>query len=241
MIDGENYISLRSMPGVSSEFREKELTLNITANPQLLATQTFGVESLGRNDIRKTPYEHSLFVNYALTAAHSDVETPGFGFSGEIGWRAGNYLFLTDGNTVADATDERKFVRLMSSVTHDDREALLRTVVGDFFTPAREFSSGINLGGVSISKLYGLNPYFIQFPMQSVSGNVALPSELEVFVDGQRVRTVRLRPGEFEVRDILGYGGARNVQLVLRDSFGPRPATELFLLFQRSALARGLA
>ncbi len=69
VIDGENYISLRSMSGVSSEFREKELTLNITANPQLLAAQTFGVESLVRNDIRKTPYEHSLFVNYALTTA----------------------------------------------------------------------------------------------------------------------------------------------------------------------------
>ena len=134
VIDGENYISLRSMSGVSSEFREKELALNITANPQLLAT-SLGVESLGRNDIRKTPYEHSLFVNYALNAAHSDVGTPGFGFAGEIGWRAGNYLFLSDGNTVADATDKRKFVRLMSNVTHDDREELQRTVAGDFFTP----------------------------------------------------------------------------------------------------------
>jgi outer membrane usher protein len=240
VIDGENYISLRSMSGVSSEFREKELTLNITANPQLLGTQAFGVDSLGRNDIRKTPYEHGLFANYALTAAHSDVGTPGFGFAGEIGWRAGNHLFLTDGNTVEDATGQRKFVRLMSSVTHDDREALVRTVVGDFFTPAREFSTGINLGGVSISKLYGLNPYFIQFPMQSVSGNVALPSELEVFVDGQRVRTVRLRPGEFEVRDILGYGGARNVQLVLRDSFGRVQQLNYSFYFSDQPLRGGL-
>ena len=41
-----------------------------------------------------------------------------------------------------------------------------------------------------------------------------------MFLDGQRVRSESLRPGEFELRDILGYGGARNVQVVLRDSFG---------------------
>lgn len=240
VIDGENYISLRSMSGVSFEFREKELALNISANPQLLATQSFGVENLGGKAVRTARNESSLFANYALTAARADVGTPGFGLAGEVGWRAGNYLFLSDGSTVTDAAGKRKFVRLMSNVTHDDREALRRAVVGDFFTPAREFSSGVNLGGVSVSKLYGLNPYFIQFPMQSVSGNVALPSDLEVFVDGQRVRTERLKPGEFELRDILAYGGSRNVQLVLRDSFGRVQQLNYSFYFSDQPLRSGL-
>ncbi len=241
MIEGEAHIPLRSMPGVSFEFREKELALNIVANAQLLSMQAFGSENLRNSSSAVEPNQSSVFVNYALSAARSDIGSPSAGFAGELGWRLGNYLFLSDASTADDAvTGKRSFVRLMSSVTHDDRAALRRTVVGDFFTPAREFSNGINVGGISVSKLYGLNPYFIQFPMQRISGNVALPSDLDVFVDGQRVRTERVKPGDFEVRDILAYGGARNVQLVLRDAFGRVQQLSYSFYFSDQPLRKGL-
>jgi outer membrane usher protein len=241
IVDGEPHILLQSMPGVSFEFRERELALHITANPQLLASQSFGVEELRRSALPPSPTQNSFFANYALSAGHSDIGSSGLGFAGEVGWRHRDFLFLSDGTTVDDGfTGKRKFVRLMSSVTHDDREALRRTVLGDFFTPAREFSAGINLGGVSISKLFGLNPYFVQFPMQSVSGNVALPSDLDVYIDGQRVRSERLKPGEFELNDILAYGGARNIQLVLRDSFGRVQQLDYSFYFSDQPLRKGL-
>jgi len=240
MVDGEPYLSLRSMPGVGFDFLESELALNVTAPAQLLSAQAFTVEKQARRTAH-VPVGTSLFANYALNWTRDRTGSSRPGFAGELGWRSGDYLFLTDGSTVADdLSGQRKFVRLMSSVTHDDRAALRRTVVGDFSTPAREFSNGTTLGGISISKLYGLDPYFIQFPMQSVSGNVALPSELEVYVDGQRVRTERLKPGEFELRDILAYGGARNVQLLLRDAFGRVQQLSYSFYFSDQPLSQGL-
>ena len=187
------------------------------------------------------PKDSSLFFNYALTSDHGRAVSSPLGFAGEAGWRTGNFLFLANGSTVTnDLSGKREFVRLMSSVTHDDREALRRTVVGDFFTPTREFSTGVNIGGISVSKLYGLNPYFIQFPMQNLSGNVALPSDLEVYIDGQRVRSERLKPGEFELRDILAYGGARNVQVLVRDAFGRVQQLNYSFYFSDQPLRHGL-
>lgn len=240
IVEKEPHISLRSMAGVSFQFRQKELTLDITAAPGLLPTQSVGFENERRHTRGVLPEEGSLFVNYALSAAGGGSGSTGPGFSGEAGWRYGEYLFLSNGSTVQSADMTRKFVRLMSSVTHDDREELQRTVVGDFFTPSRDFSNGINLGGVSISKLYGLNPYLIQFPMQSVSGNVALPTDLEIYIDGQRVRTEALKPGQFELRDILAYGGAHNVQLVLRDAFGRVQQLDYSFYFSDQPLRQGL-
>lgn len=241
VIDGEPSLSLRSMPGVSFELHEKELMLDITADPQLLSRQAFGLARPRHPPVGLAPNGNSFFLNYAFNAAHDNSGSPRLGAAGELGWRWGDYLLLSDASTVVDGlSGKRRFVRLMSNVTHDDREASRRTVVGDFFTPTRELTSGINLGGVSLSKLYGLNPYFIQFPMQSVSGNVALPSDLEVFVDGQRIRSERLKPGEFELRDILAQGGARNVQLVLRDAFGRVQQLDYSFYFSDQPLRQGL-
>ena len=240
VLDGEPHMSLKSMRGVSFTFEEKTLALNITAEPQLLPSQTLVLRSDQR--IRGAiPNNNSIFVNYALNASGGDsVSGVNLGFAGELGWRFGDYLLLTDGSMTQAANGQRQFVRLMSSVTHDDRESLQRTVIGDFLTPSREFGNGVNLGGISISKLYGLDPYFIKFPMQSIKGTVALPSDLEVYLDGQRIRNEKIKPGEFELRDLLAYGGARNIQLVLRDAFGRVQQLSYSVYFSDQPLRQGL-
>lgn len=239
IIEGEPYIALASFRGVSFEFNAQRLTLNMTADAGLLSGSNFAMKSQrrGRGAATEAP---SAFFNYALTASGAESGGGNVGFSGELGWRLGDYLLLADGNMVRRADGGRKFVRLMTSVTRDDREKLQRTIIGDFFTPSRDFNTGVGLGGISVSKLYGLNPYFIQFPMHSVGGTVALPSDLEVFLDGQRIRTERLQPGTFELRDILAYGGARNVQLLLRDSFGRTQQLNYSFYFSDQALSKGL-
>lgn len=240
LLDGEPHISLKSMSGVSFAFDEKRLTLNITADPQLLPGQALNLRTAQRST-GAIPHDNSVFFNYALSSSKTDsVSGNGVGFAGELGGRFNDYLLLSDGSTIQAANGQRKFVRLMSSVTHDDRESLRRIVAGDFYTPSRELSGGVNLGGISISKLYGLNPYFTQFPMQSVSGKVTTPSDLEVYLDGQRIRSEKLNPGEFELRDLLAYGGSRNVQLVLRDAFGRVQEFSYSFYFSDQPLRQGL-
>lgn len=240
LLEGEPHLSLKSMQGVSFAFDEKSLALNITAGPQLLLSRTLDLHT-GQRSRGAISHNNSVFFNYALNSSRSDsVSGNGVGFAAELGWRFNDYLLLSDGSTTQAANGQRKFVRLMSSVTHDDRESLQRTVIGDFYTPSRELSSGVNLGGISISKLYGLNPYFTQFPMQSISGKVATPSDLEVYLDGQRIRSEKLKPGEFELRDLLAYGGSRNVQLLLRDAFGRVQEFSYSFYFSDQPLRQGL-
>ncbi|MBT9477151.1 fimbria/pilus outer membrane usher protein [Polaromonas sp.] len=239
VIDGEPHVSLRSIKGITSTFDEKALTLNISAEPQLLSSSSFGLRAERR---RGTLSEstNSAFLNYALTGMNgSFASSNGVGFAAEAGVRWGDNLFMSDASTV-DTAAGKHLVRLTSSMTRDDRENLRRIVIGDLLTPSRDFSNSINLGGVSISKLYGLDPYFVRFPTQSLTGSVALPSDLEVYLDGQKIRTERLRPGEFELRDILAYGGARNVQVILRDAFGRVQQLNYSLYFSDQPLQHGL-
>lgn len=238
VLDGEPHLSLRSMPGVTYAFRQRTLVLDISADPHLLAEHaiTLRGERRRRGVIAQGS---SGFLNYALNYSNGSGSSGSrLGFAGEVGWSYRDFLFLTDASTSQNGG--AKPVRLMSSLTHDNRDTLRRTVVGDFFSPAREFGNGVNLGGISLSKLYTLDPYLVSVPTQSITGNVALPSDLEVYLDGQRISSERLRPGEFELRDILAYGGSRNVQLVLRDAFGRVQQLNYSFYFSDQPLKQGL-
>ena len=219
VLDGESYVAISSLKDVTYSYDAKTLVLSLVADPQVLGSST--ISALGqRRQSTITPSGNSAFFNYALTSSEgSSASNSRLGFAGELGVKLGDYLLVTDAATVSSPVGSR-FVRLMSSVTRDDRENLQRFVVGDFLTPSRDLGTSVNLGGISISKNYGLDPYFVRFPTQSVAGNVSLPSELEVYLDGQRIRTERLAPGSFQLQDIVAYGGSRNVQLLLRDAFG---------------------
>lgn len=239
VFDGESHLALETIKGVSSSYDPKTLILKLVAEPQLLANTTLSARDQ-RRQVPVTPSGNSAFFNYALTSSQGGfASTNSIGAAGELGIKWDNYLLLTDAATVRSANGN-SLVRLMSSVTRDDRKNLRRFVFGDFLTPSRDFSNSVNLGGISISKNYRLDPYFVRFPTQSLSGSVASPSDLEVYLDGQRIRTERLAPGNFQLQDIIAYGGSRNVQLILRDAFGRVQQLNYSLYFTDQPLQEGL-
>ena len=74
------------------------------------------------------------------------------------------------------------------------------------------------MGGLSYRELYDIDPYFIRYPQQSLTGQPRTPSEVDVYIDGQRVRTLRLPAGDFDLRNITQATGYRSVDLVIRDA-----------------------
>ena len=218
-IDGEEMIALKSIDGMSVVFDEKKLALELTVDPKLLPASTVDFAA-GRKQTVFYPTSASAFFNYDLSYAGGNAGQRDLtGVASELGARVGDFLFLSD-STYYGAPSDHRFVRLMTSLIRDDRDTLVRTVLGDFVVSAGDLSSSVGMGGVSYSKLYSMNPYFVSYPQQNLSGMLRTPSEVDVYIDGQRVRTLRLPAGDFDLRDITQAPGLRNVQLVIRDSFG---------------------
>jgi outer membrane usher protein len=239
MLEGEPYLSLRSIRGLSFTFDERTLSLNISAEAKLLPSSEYSLAP--RHARALTPSAPSAYFNYAVDASRTEPATPTrLGLSGEGGWRSGNLLLQTNGATVWTADGRRKFVRLQSSATLDDVPNLRQTVAGDFFTQSRDLSTGVNLGGIGVSKVYSLDPYYVRFPTQSITGNVSLPSEMEIYLDGRKIQTQQLKPGEFDLRDIVAFGGAQSVQVVLRDPFGRVQQLSYSFYFSDQPLQPGL-
>jgi outer membrane usher protein FimD/PapC len=218
-LDNEPHVPLGAVAGVTATYDEKNLSLTIVADPDLLPKQVLDLAP--KEPLRVSyPGDSSAFLNYGVDYFAGDsLAFQSLNISNEVGIRSGAFLFLSDSSYARTDRDSR-LVRLSSSLIHDRRRELQRIVAGDFFAASGDLGASINLGGLSISKLYRMNPYFINRPTVGVSGQVSLPSEMEIYQNGVRIRTDRLAPGRFDIRNITGYGGASLIEVVIRDPFG---------------------
>lgn len=93
---------------------------------------------------------------------------------------------------------------------------------------------------MSFSKVYRIDPYFIRYPLFDFSGLVSQPSQVDMYVDGVRVRSEHFAPGEFKLENFQGFGGAQTVELVIRDALGRERRINVPFYFTDQVLRRGL-
>ncbi len=239
-VEGEEFVSLRSMEGVRTVFDERKLALELTVDPRLLEKKVLTLRYPRQAKVYY-PKDMAAFFNYNLAYFARDSFTyDSTVLTDQLGFRAGDFLFLSDSSYGQRKGEGGKFVRLMSNVTYDRREDLRRIVFGDFFASSGELGSTLNMGGISFSKQYNINPYFIKYPEIGFSGLAALPSELEVYRDGALIRKERVAPGGFDLKDIPTYVGAGLAEVVLKDPFGREQRIPLPYYFTDTLLKKGL-
>lgn len=235
---GKPLRSLREMPGVDYTIDEKTLTLHIVAHPSLLPRNAvdFTVE---RKQKAYFPRDASTFLNYGLDYLDYGSEASGFNLSNQLGIRKGDALFLTD-TLLVNTSQESRFARLMTTLNVERRDRLTRWTVGDFFAAAGEPGGSVNMGGVSYAKLYSIDPYFRRYPTLSFSGSLPTPAEVDVYLDGVKMHTEHLPPGDFDLVNITRHGGAGLLELAIRDPYGNEQRIRHPFYLAETLLQRGL-
>jgi outer membrane usher protein len=238
-VDGEPHRSLRSLEKISFVFREKTLSLEMTAHPSVLPMRI--VDFLPPRQPKVLyPKDPSGFFNYGVTwTGGNPGDAESLDVTGQVGARRGDFLFLSDAAFEKTRADQR-LVRLSTNVTRDRRESMQRLVFGDLTASSGDLGTGVNLGGIGFSKIYRIDPYFLRYPLAGVGGMVSLPSEAEVYLGGTRIRTEKLSPGQFELKNISSLGGRSDVTVVIRDPFGREQTIRSPFYFTETLLEKGL-
>ena len=198
-------------PQIAFALDERELILRLTVQPdQLSGTRV----SLAAGAPAGIIYSRATsgFVNYALDWNGGNA----YGAFVDAGLSAGGAL----ANTTLMRSTNGSFVRGQSSVTIDDRQRLRRWVIGDSFANTGLLGGAIFLGGVSVSREYDVDPYFMRYPSADIAGAVMSPSTLEVYVNNRLVGREQLPPGHFDLTSLPISSGRADARLVLRDAFG---------------------
>jgi len=218
-IEGEPYVSLKSMEGVTFVLDGKTASLDITASPDLLPKRSIDLLS-PRPPKVFYPRDSGAFLNYRFDYTAGDsFRFSSFNFTNEAGVRLGDFLLYSD-SIFTKTKDDETFVRLLSNITYDRRKEMQRIIAGDFSASSGDLGSTVIMGGISFSKIYQIDPYFIRYPVVDFRGLALLPSDVEIYLDGTLIRREKLPPGEFELKNMAYYRGANTLVLVMRDPFG---------------------
>lgn len=233
-ISGESYVSLNSLaPGFTYTFDVKTLTLDVLVHSAgLLGSRSI---SLGREFPADTRFERDrgAFLNYALF--QSQVGRPtAFFESGITLPRA--LLYGTFQYGIAGT-----LTRGITQVLYDNRDKLRRVTVGDAAVGTGALGGAAALGGVVVSRQFTLNPYVLTFPTPAFSGQVLLPSQADVYVNGQLVRTIELQPGQFVLQNIPTDAGLSQTRVVIRNASGVTTQTGSSFFTTSGLLRRGLS
>jgi outer membrane usher protein len=239
--NGERYIPVSQLQGVEAHFDAKTVTLNLQVTAKAFAGSNVNLEPPRRSGVIY-PSNDSFFLNYGINATGDDS----FGhrtyqFASELGARSGNWLFYNTTSNQWDNTTTPGFVRLQTNLQYDDRPNLRRLTLGDFFTPTLDLLNSVPLGGLSLTKFYSMDPYFIQYPTAAFRTEVEFPSTVEVRVAGNLVAQRTVAPGPVDITNISGVSGAQDVSVTIRDPFGRVQVLQQPFFFATNAgLAEGL-
>jgi outer membrane usher protein FimD/PapC len=237
-LQGIDHVALDRVPELQARFDERHIALELTVAAETLPKNTIDLRWRYPDALR--PVQPSAFFNYALSVVGDEsFRSSRTQITTEAGGRLGDTLLYTSG-TYADQAASRGYTRLDTNMTYDQRDSLQRLIAGDFFTPTRELSASVPMGGLSFSKYYSMDPFFIQYPTLNLNTTATLPSQVEVRIDGNVVARQQVQPGPVDIVNITGYAGARNVQVVVRDAFGREQAIQQPFYFTDFALKQGL-
>jgi outer membrane usher protein len=233
-LDGEDYVSLSGIDGLRLEIDERSQTARLLADPSLFGLTHIEARTVTAIDRSEG---NSGFFNWAVN--HSRAQgLQATGLSTEAGLRLGPLLLQTSGASTGGGAG--RFTRLMTQLTWDRPASLQRWTAGDLVAIAPELGQGALLGGLSVASRFEMEPSLLRYPLGVLQGRAIAASEVDVYVDGQRVRTERVRPGEFAIQDLVTQQGARSVRLVVRDDFGRTQTFEQSLYTSDQLLRPGL-
>lgn len=231
--EGEAWVFLSSLaPEVSFRLDLEAVTLAIMVPAEWLGTNVLDLALPPPRDLVFAS-DPSFFVNYSLGVQDFKTWT-GFGEAGlSLG---GNLLY---GAVSRDSG--ARVVRGLTNVTHDDRESLRRWVLGDTFTSAGGLGGSLFIAGLSVSRNFSLNPYFVRYPTFGFSGFATTPSTLDVYVNGNIVKRQEVAPGTFQLAGLLPPAGTGSMSVVVRDAFGQERVLTSGLYASTNVLAKGLS
>lgn len=123
------------------------------------------------------------------------------------------------GQTSALLTEHRQ-VLLDTRWIHDDPATLTRWSLGDGITRGGALGRSLRFGGLQWGREFSLRPDLVTFPLPAVGDAAALPSAVDVYVDGILRARETVPAGPFELTQVPVLSGAGDIQLVITDLLG---------------------
>lgn len=236
----DKLIRLDALPGVSWRIHRRSQTLYLDVPVSGLRPTLLGPRRESTQGASAPRSALGAVINYDALLTTQDGSTVTAGFTelrvfSPLGV-ASHSMLLAGGDTDAPTA-----TRLDTTFTRSDPARLRRYRAGDTISSGLPWSRPVRLAGVQIATDFGLRPDLVTFPVPAFSDQVAVPSSVDVLVNGVRQLSGDVPPGPFELRQLPIVTGAGEVTVVVRDALGRQRSETLPFYASNQLLARELS
>lgn len=210
------YYLLNAIAGANLQLIESTQTLTITAPPQQFATTRLAYAPVELDD--RLAGGSGAFVNYDASVQFTDgAMTGGAALEGGIFTALGVGV---SGFVGRFSRGTAEIVRLDTNWTVDDPARMRSLRIGDSVSRAGAGGVPVRFAGIQFARNFAVQPGFATIPLPSVSGSAAIPSIVDIYVNGALRGSRDVQPGPFELTGVPIITGNGDVQLVVRDLLG---------------------
>lgn len=132
------------------------------------------------------------------------------------------------------------YLRYDTRLRRVDPDRALAFTAGDLITGATAWTRPVRLGGVQIGRNFRSRPDLVIMPLPSFSGEAAVPSAVDLFIDGYRQQSDSVAPGRFVIDGMPVVSGAGTATIVTTDAVGRQVATSIPFYVAPDLLRPGL-
>jgi outer membrane usher protein len=233
-------IDLGSLSGVSFHYDEETQRVEITTSPALVDQATAHL-NVRENNVPKPQASPGLLLNYDLYATHDS--SGNFGLSAYSELRAFNTWGVLSSTAVTRATDSPgsgwtdDTIRLDTTFTRSFVDDTTTLRIGDAISSSLTWTRATRFGGIQLERDFSLQPDLITFPVPAFYGQAALPSTVDLYVDGLKQYSSQVPAGPFQLNTVPVVNGSGEAQVVVTDALG-RQSTLAFPFYTTSQLLR---
>lgn len=122
-------------------------------------------------------------------------------------------------------TSNDGYLRYDTQWRYADTEAVRTYSAGDLITGLLSWGSSVRLGGVQIARSFAIRPDLVPYPLPRFAGQAAVPSAVDLFINGQRAGRETVQPGPFTLNTMPFINGAGEATVVTTDALGRQVLT----------------
>lgn len=211
----DQLVALSSLADVRAALDERTQTLRLSAPVRALVPQVFDIAPPAVAKAHEN--ETGAVFNYdANLVAGRRVEIYWFGDARLFG----PFGLAQTSFTVARTQAGLRATRLETVFSRSDQDRLRTISIGDVISGSLPYSRAVRLGGVRVATNFGLRPDLITYPLPAVSGGTAVPSTVDILVNGVRQLSQPVAPGPFYVPQLPAVSGQGQLSVTVRDAVG---------------------
>lgn len=243
-LPGPQLVDVSQWPEVSANYDDPRQRLLLTVPPAWLPGQVIGeAQNEPRYPGRATTgalFNYDLYATRTTNAGTRLSAWNELRFFGAAGQFSSNGVWQQQIEGRAPAQDDG-YIRYDTWWSNEDENNVVSWRAGDLTTDALSWSNSVRLGGIQVGRDFSVRPDLVTYPLPAFSGQAAVPSTVDLFINGYRSSQANVQPGPWSLTNVPFVNGAGDAVITTTDAVGRQVTTTLPFYVSSTLLKAGLS